>query len=482
MSLRGNDRVVIEDGGKGSTTGASKTNTANWKAKSEPKKASKPAAQPAPQASYSPPAPKPIQGKAVFNLTENPETGIRLVTSQDFRNPLALSGPNPSTKAQRLNQTTAALEQAQSDYITAQHHARQTVYRPHRNNDAYREAQRDATAARNRVNALEREAAQLSNNPSFGSRVKNTVLGRVGRSLASDANSAASAYDLTQGARNRMMNEYLADYEQSLSRSKDVLAQLEASGADARDIWSQQNIVDDWQRKYDAMTNAITAQPRATQATYSLADDIKSSADTSIENAKRGLNNFGQLIVDVGAKMTQMGTDAAKSQLLLSQFDLDPKPWLEMGEPEEAAFREKLQGVVKRLPLAGRTYGENTQVARQEGADVKSAAVYGATTAIADAEIEKWFDGLDRFYGKAKTDRIVKKFVEKLGNDKRIQSIIKAGINDLGEGTVESVATDLANQLLKTTYQGRIETEWDRIGRNILINTIIGILLGNSNK
>lgn len=37
MSLRGNDRVIIDDGGSGSTTGASKTNTANWQTKSAPK-------------------------------------------------------------------------------------------------------------------------------------------------------------------------------------------------------------------------------------------------------------------------------------------------------------------------------------------------------------------------------------------------------------------------------------------------------------
>lgn len=44
-------------------------------------------------------------------------------------------------------------------------------------------------------------------NPNPVSRIKDTIAGGVKRSLASDLNSTANAYDLTRGARERMMNE-----------------------------------------------------------------------------------------------------------------------------------------------------------------------------------------------------------------------------------------------------------------------------------
>lgn len=67
-----------------------------------------------------------------------------------------------------------------------------------------------------------------------------------------------------------------------------------------------------------------------------------------------------------------MGTDAAKSWYLLNQFNVN----------------SGTEDFVKRLPLAGRIYGENTQTARHEGADAGNAAFYGATSAIADTKIK----------------------------------------------------------------------------------------------
>lgn len=410
MSLRGNDIVIIDDGGSGSTTGASKTNTANWKNKREPKTVSKPAKQATPTVSYNLPAPTPIQERAAFDLKENPSAVLKPAAGRPFRNPLALGGPNPNA------------------------------------------------------------AMHLDGNQTLSNRIKNTVLGGVKRSIASDVNSTANAYDLTQGARNSMMNDYLADYEHGLSRAQNDLRQMEESGASAWDAEQQRMIVNDWQRKVDAMREAIAAQPKATRATYGLADDIKANADASIETAKRGLNQLGQLVVDTGAKLTQMGTDAAKSWYLLNQFNVN----------------SGAEDFVKRLPLAGRIYGENTQTARHEGADAGNAAFYGATSAIADTKIKKQFDGLNKFYGKAWADDAAEYFARKINSSSALQHIAKAGFNDLGEGVLESIATDLANQILKSTYNGKdsiqngTETEWGRVGRNVLIDTIIAVLSGDS--
>lgn len=135
------------------------------------------------------------------------------------------------------------------------------------------------------------------------------------------------------------------------------------------------------------------------------------------------------------------------------------------------------------LAYAARRYGEHTQNARQDGADAAHAALYGATAAGVDAVIEKAFDGLNGIYGKAAATGLAEKF-KSITSDPQMQKFIEAAFNDVGEG-IESFATDIADQLLKSSYNDKSigqtlsETEWGRVGRNMLINTIVGILSGD---
>lgn len=131
----------------------------------------------------------------------------------------------------------------------------------------------------------------------------------------------------------------------------------------------------------------------------------------------------------------------------------------------------------------GRKYGEHTQTARKDGADVGHASLYGAGGAIADAVIEKAFDGLNGIYGNAATAGMAEKF-KKLASKPQVQKFIGAAFNDVGGG-LESFA-DLADQLLKASYNDKSigqtisETEWGRVGRNMLINAIVGIISGDT--
>lgn len=302
----------------------------------------------------------------------------------------------------------------------------------------------------------------------IASRAGDTISGGAKNSLSSDVNSAASVYNLTQGARDSMTNDYISDCAYSLNRAKSDLAQLKAMGADTRDIRSQQNIVDDWQRKYNAAIISENAQRRATQAAYGLADDIRSSAAKDIARAKDGLGYAGQTAVDVGAALTEMGLDSAKTWYLNNRFNVNPA----------------LEDYVKLAPLAGRKYGENTQKARLDGAGVGKASIYGAATAITDTTIEKAFDGLNGIYGKSATDKFAGIFKSELKDGSLRNKLAKASFDDAGEG-FESIATDIANQLLKSVYNGNdslenwYETEWGRVGHNMLVNTIVGILSGD---
>ena len=322
----------------------------------------------------------------------------------------------------------------------------------------------------------EANSDDTSSLPNLGERAASTVAGGAGKSLASDINTAANLYNLTQGGRDTTLGEYRSAYEDGLKQAQRDLAQMQEDGARPRDIADQQAIIDDFQRKYDAVSKAGDVQRQATQATYDLADEIKSSADRNIGYAKQGLNGLGQTAVDVGANLMQMGIDTAKSSLLIG--GLGP------GYESDGVLK-KLADSLKLFPYAGRRYGEHTQTARRDGAGLNRASLYGATAAITDAAIEKAFDGLNGIYGEDFTSKLASNFRSELNNGTLQQTFSKAFHNDVGEG-FESFFTDVADQLLKSVYNGNdtwnnlAKTEWGRVGRNMLINTIAAILSGDT--
>ena len=154
---------------------------------------------------------------------------------------------------------------------------------------------------------------------SFWQRVWNTVNGAVKSSAAGMTDASRALYESGQNARAARDTETMAEYSRSLDRAKyDMRVMLEenakAPGTWAdRDLRSQQNIIDDWQRKYDAMAKVSgnQVQQKATQAAAQLADTVQESAQKDIETAKKGLGTVGRLAVDAGVAGTQMLGDAA---------------------------------------------------------------------------------------------------------------------------------------------------------------------------
>jgi len=97
----------------------------------------------------------------------------------------------------------------------------------------------------------------------FFSRLGDTIRGGAKGSLASNSNAMSTFYAMGQGGRDAQNREYLAEYSHNLERAKlDMDAMLaenkEKPGSwNERDIQSQQYIIDDWQRKYDAMAKVL---------------------------------------------------------------------------------------------------------------------------------------------------------------------------------------------------------------------------------
>lgn len=234
---------------------------------------------------------------------------------------------------------------------------------------------------------LKRENAELPTVPQvtaekpaekrgFFSRLVDTIRGGAKGSLASNSNAMSTFYAMGQGGRDAQNREYLAEYSHNLERAKlDMDAMLaenkEKPGSwNERDIQSQQYIIDDWQRKYDAMAKVLDeqVQQKATQASYELADDIQQSSAQDIERAKEGLGGVGQVLVDAGASMTQTALDTAANALL--------------GTPgSKGAF-------------AMRAFGGATQQARQDNPNstLGQQGLYGGAVAAKEVITEMMFN------------------------------------------------------------------------------------------
>ncbi|WP_455722988.1 hypothetical protein [Dysosmobacter welbionis] len=234
---------------------------------------------------------------------------------------------------------------------------------------------------------LKRENAELPTTPQataekpaekrgFFSRLGDTIRGGAKGSLASNSNAMSTFYAMGQGGRDAQNREYLAEYSHNLERAKlDMDAMLaenkEKPGSwNERDIQSQQYIIDDWQRKYDAMAKVLDeqVQQKATQASYELADDIQQSSAQDIERAKEGLGSVGRVLVDAGASMTQTTLDTAANALL--------------GTPGSMGA------------FAMRAFGGGTQQARQDNPNstLEQQVLYGTASAAKEVFTEKMFN------------------------------------------------------------------------------------------
>lgn len=210
----------------------------------------------------------------------------------------------------------------------------------------------------------------------FFSRLGDTIRGGSKGSLASNSNAMSTFYAMGQGGRDAQNREYLAEYSHNLERAKlDMDAMLaenkEKPGSwNERDIQSQQYIIDDWQRKYDAMAKVLDeqVQQKATQASYELADDIQQSSAQDIERAKEGLGGVGRVLVDAGASMTQTALDTAANALL--------------GTPGSMGA------------FAMRAFGGGTQQARQDNPNstLEQQVLYGTASAAKEVFTEKMFN------------------------------------------------------------------------------------------
>ena len=305
----------------------------------------------------------------------------------------------------------------------------------------------------------------------FFSRLGDTIRGGAKGSLASNSNAMSTFYAMGQGGRDAQNREYLAEYSHNLERAKlDMDAMLaenkEKPGSwNERDIQSQQYIIDDWQRKYDAMAKVLDeqVQQKATQASYELADDIQQSSAQDIERAKEGLGGVGQVLVDAGASMTQTALDTAANALL--------------GTPgSKGAF-------------AMRAFGGATQQARQDNPNstLGQQGLYGGAVAAKEVITEMMFNialPLSHAYGGGALDDAVERGIRSAVNrfaktdaGKRVLGgALTFGAGAVSEGLEEFIG-DWMEWQMPRIYGGDVASAGETL-ENSLYDFLVGATSG----
>ena len=230
----------------------------------------------------------------------------------------------------------------------------------------------------------------------FFKRAGLTVSGGAKGSLAGNMDSMGIAYEAGQGGRTKRYTDELREAQWAVARakhdydadpgnwmSKDALdtaitkmkafADTLGKGAYEQAL----NAAYDAASKIDtgdlkALYNSLGAvtpeqgtgvQQKAASAARDLAYEVKKSAYEDLQEAKEGASKFGQMLVDAGASMTQMGLDTAANALMGTQGTM--------------------------IPFAARAFGGSTMDARQDGADLKGQALYGGAQAAKEVFTEK---------------------------------------------------------------------------------------------
>ena len=307
--------------------------------------------------------------------------------------------------------------------------------------------------------------------PTFAERVGKTIAGGAKGYFASDSNAMSTFYAMGQGGRDAQTREYLAEYSRNLERAKLDMDAMLAENREKPGSWSegyiqsQQRIIDDWQRKYDAMAKVLDehVQQKATKASYELADRIQQSSTRDLNRAKEGAGYWGKLLVDAGANYTQTGIDAAIS----------------------AASG----GVLGMAPFAMRAFGGATQQARQENPDstLTQQALYGTASAGIEVFTEMISNIAAPFakaYGGGALDDVVKKgirsavdkFVKTEAGKKALGSALTFGVGAVGEGLEEFIG-DWMEWQLPRIYGGDVATAQETLS-NSLYDFLVGATAG----
>ena len=327
----------------------------------------------------------------------------------------------------------------------------------------------------------------------FLDRAGNTISGGLKGSLAGNMDALGVAYQAGQGGRTQRDTAALKDAQWAVARAKrdydvdkspsnaaaldNALRQMKAfstvlgDGAYTQALNAAYAAADqmdtaDLNQLYNNLgavnVNAATGvQQKATEASRDLATQVQQSATRDIEQAKEGLGTFGQMVVDAGASMAQMGGDLATNALL--------------GTPGSM------------IPFATRAFGGASMQAREGGGDLKQQIAYGAAQAGKEVLTEKMFNMALPFakaYGGGALDdvtqRAIQTAVDKLGKTaagkRALNAALQLTASGVGEG-LEELIGDWMEWQMPRIYGGDVDTAGETLA-NSLYDFVVGGMAG----
>ena len=325
------------------------------------------------------------------------------------------------------------------------------------------------------------------------SRAWKTITGGLKGSAAGNMDAMGVAYQAGQGGRTQQNTQGLKDAQWALARAKRAYDQ-EQSVATAAELdtamkamkayatvlgdgaydqalkaaYSVASQLDtgDLNALYESL-GKVTVNPgtgvqqRAAESSRDLAAQVQQSGARDIERAKAGLGTFGQMLVDAGASMAQMGGDLATNALLGTGGSM--------------------------LPFAARAFGGGTMQARSEGADLGQQIAYGGALAGKEVLTEKMFNialPFAKAYGGGALDDVTQKAiqtaVDKLGRTpagkRALNAALQLTASGVGEGLEELIGNWMEWQMPRI-YGGDVDTAGETLA-NSLYDFVVGGMAG----
>ena len=327
----------------------------------------------------------------------------------------------------------------------------------------------------------------------FFSRAGKTVSGGLKGSLAGNMDAMGVAYQAGQGGRTQRNTAALKDAQWAVARAKYAYDQEKSPSSAAeldnalKQMKAYATVLGDGaydqalKAAYDAAGRIGTAdlnklyeslgkvnvntstgvQQKATKASRDLALQVQQSGSRDIEAAKEGVGTFGQMVIDAGASMAQMGGDLAVNALL--------------GTPGSM------------MPFATRAFGGATMQAREGGGDLKQQIAYGAVQAGKEILTEKMFNMALPFakaYGGGALDdvtqRAIQTAVDKLGKTaagkRALNAALQLTASGVGEG-LEELIGDWMEWQMPRIYGGDVDTAGETLA-NSLYDFVVGGMAG----
>lgn len=288
--------------------------------------------------------------------------------------------------------------------------------------DTRTEAEKEAAHQRARERAKEAVLEKYGG----VNRVKNTLSGAAKGSGAAFANAFSTLYAAGQGGRTTENQALYEEYAKNLETAKRDYRVMQEMGITGSNLQAQQNIIDDAQRKFDAIAKVVNenVQEKATQAGMEEADRLAASSAKDLNTAKKGLGTIGKAAVDIGAAGAQMLGDIAAGAAT---------------------------GGGALVPMAVRSFGSGAQEARQSGATLGQQLAYGAGSGALSVATEK-LSSVAAPFKKAFGAGVLDKAIEKAAGKLAQNAAGKAALSAISEGGEEVIENLVQPILQKATY------------------------------